>query len=90
MLTAERWLKHMEKPTAWIDQAFLALAADCFAVDIVYHVVSGAGAIRHQHVVEPRETVAVLARVELAYVVDQHFCAIVPREDIFFCSLRSR
>lgn len=78
LLSAERWLKHMADPTAWIDQAFLALAADCFAVEIQYHIISGKGEISHARVMEPRGTVAVLARVELAYVVDQHFCAIVP------------
>ena len=71
----------MAKPTTWIDQAFLALAADCFAVDIRYTVVvSGTGEIRGTCVAEPRETVDVLAQVELAYVVDQHFCAILPSE----------
>ena len=78
VLTAERWLQHMADPSAWIDQAFLSLAADCFAVEIAYHVVSAKGAIRHTCVMEPRETVGVRARVELAYVVDQHFTAVVP------------
>ena len=81
VITAEKWLKLMAEPTTWIDQAFLALAADCFAVDIEYHIVSATGAIGHSRVVEPRETVDVLARVELAYVVDQHFCAILPNEE---------
>ena len=70
----------MAEPTTWIDQAFLALAADCFEVEIAYHVVSSAGEIGHTHVVEPREPADARARVELAYVVDQHFCAVVPSE----------
>ena len=80
VIDAGIWLKNMACENTWIDQAFLALAADCFAVEIEYHVVSGTGAIGHTHVVKPREMVHVLARVELAYVVDQHFCAIVPSE----------
>ena len=77
-ITAEHWLKHMAKRSAWIDQAFLALAADCFAVEILYYVVSGKGAIGQTCVVEPRESVHALARVELAYLVDKHFCAVIP------------
>jgi hypothetical protein len=78
VLTAENWLKLMAKPTTWIDQAFLALAADCFAVDILYSVVSGTGEIRGTCAVKPRTMVDARATVELAYVEDQHFCAIVP------------
>lgn len=78
VLNAENWLKLMASPTTWIDEAFLTLAADCFAVDIRYSVVSGSGEIRGTRVVEPRETVDAQAEVELAYVVDRHFCAIVP------------
>ena len=79
VLSAENWLKLMAKPTTWMDQAFLALAADCFAVDIAYYVVSSSGRIRDgKCVVKPRTTVDVQAEVELAYVVDQHFCAVVP------------
>ena len=88
VLTAECWLKFMAEPTTWIDQAFLALAADCFAVDILLHHAaaatgeSGGGDYsRHTCAMEPRGAVDVLARVELAYVVDQHFCAILPSED---------
>jgi hypothetical protein len=40
--------------------------------------VSAEGTIGHTPVIEPRATVDVLARVELAYVVDQHFCAVLP------------
>ena len=76
VLTAENWLKHMAEPTTWIDQAFLSLAADCFAVEIAYHIVSSTGKIGRTSVIKPREAVDVLARVELAYVVDQHFCAV--------------
>jgi hypothetical protein len=79
-MTAERWLKHMADPSAWIDQAFLALAADCFGVEVAYYVVSGEGAIGHTRVMDPRPFTIVKARVELAYVVDQHFCAVIPRE----------
>ena len=79
VLSAENWLKFMAKPTTWIDQAFLDLAADCFAVDILYTVVSATGEIRGTCVAEPRATVATRGRqVELAYVVDKHFCAILP------------
>jgi hypothetical protein len=80
LMTAERWLKHMADPSAWIDQAFLALAADCFGVEVAYYVVSGEGAIGHTRVMDPRPFTIVKARVELAYVVDQHFCAVIPRE----------
>jgi len=78
LLTADCWLAHMAAPTAWVDQAFLALAADCFAVDIALHVVLGTGVISHVQVMKPRETVDVQARVELAYVEDQHILAILP------------
>ena len=81
VLSAENWLKLMAKPTTWIDQAFLALAADCFKVDIQYSVVAGTGEIRGTCMLEPRIGVEPLAQVELAYVVDQHFCAIVPNEE---------
>ena len=81
LMDAETWLKLMARRTTWIDQAFLHLAADCFNVEIAYHVVSGTGAIGPRvPVIEPRESVDALARVELAYVVDQHFCAILPSE----------
>ena len=81
VLTAESWLKFMARPTTWIDQAFLSLAADCFAVDIQLHTVAanGGGESGLQRM-EPRGEVDVLAQVELAYVVDQHFCAILPTE----------
>lgn len=78
--TAERWLAHMAAPTAWVDQAFLALAADCFAVEIMLHTVASTGIISHTQIIEPRKEVGVLARVELAYVVDQHILAILPSE----------
>lgn len=78
VLSAENWLKLMAKPTTWIDEAFLALAADCFKVVIQYSVVAGTGEIRGTCMLEPRIGVEPLAQVELAYVVDQHFCAIVP------------
>ena len=81
VLTAENWLKLMASNTTWIDEGFLALAADCFAVDIRYSVVTSAGEIRGSRVVEPRATVDAQAEVELAYVVDRHFCAIVPTDD---------
>jgi hypothetical protein len=78
VMSAEKWLQHMAEPNAWIDQAFLALAADCYAVEIKYHVVTVTGAIRPPRVVRPRETVDVLAQVELAYVKYRHFAAVLP------------
>ena len=82
VISAERWLRHMASPTAWVDQAFLALAADFFAVEILYYEVSGTGATADQkhRVVKPRQSVGVRARVELAYVLKKHFCAILPSE----------
>ena len=66
----------------WVSSsiAFLALAADCFGVEVAYYVVSGEGAIGYTRVMDPRPFTIVKARVELAYVVDQHFCAVIPRE----------
>jgi len=78
LLTAERWLTHMAAPTAWVDQAFLALAADYFGVDIVLHVVLANGVFSHVQVTKPREAGNVQARVELAYVKEQHILAILP------------
>ena len=92
VITAERWLRHMAGSSAWIDRAFLSLAADCFGVEIVYYVVSDKGDVdgctlsdeplSHTVIVEPRKTVDAMARprVELAYVIEKHFCAILPSE----------
>ena len=79
VLSAEKWLEHMKEPSAWIDKAFLLLAADCFAVEIMYHRVSNTGIVRTPGMVVPRTTVDVLGRVELAYILNRHFCAVVPR-----------
>ena len=94
-VSAERWLRHMANQTAWVDLAFLALAADCFGVEITTHEVDGeTGAIKTLcgaiisfrcegdqdcFVVEPRRG-EVKARVELAYASRLHFCAILPSE----------
>ena len=81
-ISAEGWLTHMAEPTSWIDLAFLALAADCFAVEITNYEARVKGGAVTPHVVRPRPAVdVVLARVELAYVVGKHFCAMLPSEE---------
>ena len=77
---ADRWIELMEcgAPNAtWVDQAFLALAADYLAVQIKYYAVQASGDLASTGVIQPSEGILATTQLAVALEVGQHYCAVV-------------
>jgi len=83
LATAEQWLELMEKPTTWADQAFLALAADYLGANVRYYAVDSQGTLLHTGLLRPSDErwTAALPDIAVALVLDQHYCAVVERQE---------
>ena len=79
MLTAELWLELMGRRHVWVDQCFLALAADLLCINVLIRVVKSDGSCEGKIVITPSQGAQVSSYVSLAYLENLHYCAIVPR-----------
>ena len=80
-VSAQRWIDLMKRRGTWVDQAFLLAAADYLKVDIRYYVVNTQGEYLYASDIHPSGDATLLARVELGYIVDLHYSAILPNEE---------
>ena len=82
--TAEGWVRRMVSPTTWVDQAFLALAADWLEVTVRYYAVTADGTFSHTGVIQPSGPTStrceMRGQLAVALIIDQHYCAVVPAE----------
>ena len=77
--TAQGWVRRMSLDTTWADQGFLALAADYLGAEVQYYAVGKDGVLDHINVIYPRPGVVPIANLKLAYIIEEHYCAVVPR-----------
>ena len=76
-VSASRWCDLMERDGIWVDQAFLALAADLMRVRLTSHVASTKGTTK-AFTYEPRPGTAAIGDIVLVNELNVHFCGVVP------------
>lgn len=67
----------MAVDSTWIDEAFLAIFADCFGAEVEYRAVEASGEPSREGLIYPRLGKAATCRVVLALWVQHHYAAIV-------------
>ena len=74
-VSAEKWVALMSQPRTWIDQGFMAMAADALQVEVRYYTVRGSERICTD-ALRPGGGRQPLACLRLALELEQHYCAI--------------
>ena len=79
--TADTWLTCMSRDDFWGDEGFLAVAADCFSVRIILHMLTEPGPPRDPGVISPRAGKTPVAEIEIVLWCQRHFVAMFDVSD---------